>query len=81
MNIQEAWNSIGKEFKVIDFTSGLLARFDILREVTKDGILIGDFIEAPVFMCRLKNEQPEQLKKSDDNSYQFINNSQLSKDE
>lgn len=75
MNIQEALNNIGKEFKVIDFTSGLLARFDILREVREDFTLVGDWIEAPVWMCRLKNEQPEHLKKHDEETYQFINKS------
>lgn len=47
----------------MDSLDGLLGEFDIIRRVTVQGFIIGDKIEAPCEICRLKKEQPEQLKK------------------
>lgn len=68
MTIAEAKESIGKEFKLSWITSGLAARFDIIRRVDESGVIHGDWLEAPAQDCRLKQEQPEQLKKNKDES-------------
>lgn len=62
MTIHEACANIGNPFKVEGFT-GLAGRFDIIRVVDSNGVIYGDFIEAPCEDCRLKMEQPVQLKK------------------
>lgn len=60
MTKAEANDNIGKEFKpLIDG-----ARFDIIRRVDDDGNIHGDFTTAHHEDCRLKQEQPEQLKKT-----------------
>ncbi len=58
MTIEEARSSIGKPFKW-----SLSANWDVIKEATDDGYIIGEFLEAPVDECRLKQPQPEQLKK------------------
>lgn len=63
MTVQEAQNSIGKEFRLSLFNSGILGRFDIIRRVKIDGYILGDFISAPCEACQLKLPQPAQLKK------------------
>jgi hypothetical protein len=55
--------NIGKEFKVKGFT-GLSGSFDKILSVDNDGTVRGEFIEAHVDDCRLKQEQPEHLKKT-----------------
>ena len=63
MTIEEAKKSLGKEFKVIGFTGGILGRFDIIRSMDDEGWIHGDNLSAPVEDCRLKEQQPEHLKK------------------
>lgn len=63
MTIEEAKANIGQPFKP-NWIKGLGGKFDIIREVDIDGWIIGDFWEAPAEDCRLKMEQPEQLKNS-----------------
>jgi hypothetical protein len=60
MTPEEAKSSMGKEFKIMDM-AGL--KFDTIRFVDNDGTIHGDFIEAHCSDCRLKMEQPTQLKK------------------
>lgn len=62
MKIEEAKANIGQPFK-LNWIKVLSGKFDIIREVDIDGWIIGDFLEAPAQDCRLKAEQPEQLKK------------------
>lgn len=58
MTIQEAKDNIGKPFKY-----ELCAHWDIIREVDSNDYIKGDFLWVPPENCRLKQEQPEQLKK------------------
>jgi hypothetical protein len=55
-------NNIGKPFKIKGFT-GLSGSFDKILSVDNKGIVKGEFIEAHVDDCRLKEQQPEQLKR------------------
>jgi len=57
MDIQTAKANIGQPFKY-----GSVYKWDTVRQVTDDGYIHGDFIEAPVEDCRLKMAQPEALK-------------------
>lgn len=66
MTIQQAKDSIGLPFKVTAFTSGALAQFDTIIRVDSDGTIHGDFIEAHCDDCRLKQDQPDHLKKHND---------------
>lgn len=61
MTRQEAQDSIGKEFK-LNWTNVAGGKFDIIRNVTSEGYVVGDFIEAPATDCRLKQDVPKQLK-------------------
>lgn len=58
MKKEEAEANIGKPFKW-----SLCAHWDTIRRVTIDGYIVGDFLMPPVEDCRLKQEQPPQLKK------------------
>jgi len=58
MEISEAKNAIGQPFKW-----SLCVKWDVIRSVTDDGFIIGDFITAPIEETRLKQEQPPQLVK------------------
>jgi hypothetical protein len=58
MDIATATANIGKEFKW-----RLVDRWDVIRQVTPDGTIIGDSMEAPAFDCRLKEPVPEGFKK------------------
>lgn len=71
MTIEEAKHSLGKEFKLAWITGGILGRFDIIRSVDNDGWIQGDHISAPAADCRLKQEQPEQLRKSQQTQLNF----------
>lgn len=62
MTIQEANSNIGKPFKLIGFTGGIMSQFDTIIRVDADGIIHGNYIEAHCDDCRLKQEQPEQLR-------------------
>ncbi len=62
MTKEEAVANIGQPFK-LSWIKGLGGKFDTIREVRKDGWIVGDFWEAPAEDCRLKMEQPEFLKK------------------
>jgi hypothetical protein len=62
MNVEEAKQSKGKEFKLSWASGGILGRFDTIRYVDADGWIHGDFLSAPADDCRLKQEQPPQLK-------------------
>jgi hypothetical protein len=64
MTPEEAKSSMGKEFKIMDM-AGL--KFDTIRFVDNDGTIHGDFIEAHCSDCRLKMDQPTQLKNSKSN--------------
>lgn len=57
MTHDEALNNIGQPFRWLSYR-----RFDIIRKVKSDGTIVGDFIEAHCLQCRLKGDQPEQLK-------------------
>lgn len=63
MTIQEAKENIGKEFK-LNWVSGTgaAAQFDIIKFVDANGWIHGEWLSAPAEDCRLKQEQPEQLK-------------------
>ena len=63
MTIQEANNNIGKPFKMIGFTGGLMSEFDTIIRVDADGTIHGNYIEAHCDDCRLKQAQPEQLRR------------------
>lgn len=61
MTQQEAAANIGQPFKLIGFTG---MPWDIVQSVTADGVIEGVFIiSARCEDCRLKQPQPEQLKK------------------
>ena len=62
MTREEALNNIGQSFRPID-PGSLPGKFDTIREVQEDGTIIGDIIEMHHDDCRLKQSQPEQLKK------------------
>lgn len=57
MTTEEAKQNIGQPFKW-----QLCVKWDVIREVTADGYIIGGFLTAPVEDCRFKQPQPEQLK-------------------
>ena len=57
MDIKTALENIGQPVKY-----GTVNKWDVIRSVTTDGFIIGDFLEAPVEDCRLKMAQPEALK-------------------
>lgn len=63
MTVNEAQASIGQPFKISWLTGGKLGSFDKIKFVDNQGNIHGDFIEAPAEDCRLKEPQPEQLKK------------------
>jgi len=65
MTKQEAINAVGKEFKVTALHGGILGSFDIIVSVSDTGIIFGNYTEALCTDCRLKQEQPQQLKKTD----------------
>lgn len=58
ISMEEAKANIGKPFKWT-----LSINWDIIRDVTDDGYVIGDYLTAPIEDVRLKQEQPEALKK------------------
>lgn len=62
MDIETAKQSIGQPFKLSWIGTGFAGRFDIIRKVDENGMVYGDFIEAPAEDVRLKLEQPLQLK-------------------
>lgn len=64
MTLQDAYNNIGMPFRLIGFTGGILSQFDKIIRVEPNGTIHGNYIEANCEDCRLKQEQPEQLKKS-----------------
>lgn len=58
MTTEEAKAAIGQPFKWT-----LCVKWDVIKEVTDDGFIIGEFLEAPVESCRLREEQKPWLKK------------------
>jgi hypothetical protein len=68
MTPKEATENIGRQFRIIGF-GGLCGKFDTILAVDENGWIIGNFIEAPAEDCRLKQTQPEQLKKKNKNNY------------
>lgn len=60
MTIEQAKNNIGEPFTVKDMP-GL--GFDTIRSVDPDGTIHGDFLEASAEDCRLKEKQPEALRR------------------
>lgn len=67
MTPQEAKLALGQPFKLNWVTSGAAGQFDIIRFVDQTGWVHGDWLAAPAEDCRLKNIQPEQLKKKQQN--------------
>lgn len=65
MDIETAKQNIGKPFKY-----SLCAHWDVIKEVTPDGYIIGEFIECPCEDARLKQEIPEGLKQYQQNKNQ-----------
>lgn len=65
MTIQEAQSNIGQPFKWIDGGNGITGKFDVIKKVIKDWVY-GEFIAAPAEDCRLKQDKPEHLKKTND---------------
>jgi hypothetical protein len=63
MTQEQAKAAIGQPFKVTALRGGLLGEFDTIREVTEDGTIIGDYTEAAAEDCRLKQAQPDALRK------------------
>lgn len=61
MTISEANNNIGQPFKLTLFAG---AKMDVIKEVQRDGTIIGEFIEAHCEDCRLKEAVPENFKKN-----------------
>ena len=59
MTIEEARAAIGQPFKWI-----LCAQWDKIIEVSDDGYITGEIVQAPVEECRLKQPQPEHLKRN-----------------
>jgi hypothetical protein len=62
MEKSEALKNIGQPFKW-----SLCVKWDVIRSVSDDGYIKGDFIEAPAEDCRLKQEQPIWLKAKNEN--------------
>lgn len=62
MTIEEAQANIGKPFKYF-----LCRTWDIIKDVRNDGVIVGEWLEAPAEDCRLKQEQPEALKQFQQN--------------
>lgn len=58
MTTEIALANIGQPVKY-----GSVYKWDTIRSVSADGMITGDFLEAPVEDCRLKQAQPEALKK------------------
>lgn len=56
MTQQEANENIGKSFKY-----RLCDIWDVIKNVSAEGYITGDFITAPVEDCRLKQEVPAGL--------------------
>lgn len=63
MTTEEAYNNIGKPFKYQH-----CVHWDVIKEVSGDGYITGEFLCVPAEDCRLKQEQPPQLKKSKKNN-------------
>jgi hypothetical protein len=63
MTREEAIANIGQPFKWKYGGNGVLGRFDVIGKVGDDGYICGHFIQAHHNDCRLKQEQPEHLKK------------------
>lgn len=59
MTAEQATSNVGQPFKWT-----LCVKWDVIKDVTGDGFIIGEFLTAPVEDCRLKQEQPSWLKKS-----------------
>jgi hypothetical protein len=66
MTLEEAKANIGKPFKWLGAASGAAAQFDVIKGVSKDGTVYGDWLAAHHDDCRLKQDQPEHLKKHED---------------
>lgn len=60
MTQTEAIEAIGQRFKVKDFTG---MPDDVIRQVTTDGVIIGDWVEALAEDCRFIQALPEGLAK------------------
>lgn len=58
MTTTEAINAIGSRFKVKDFTG---MPDDHIRQVTPEGVIIGDFTEALAEDCRFIQPPPPQF--------------------
>lgn len=68
MTLQEAKENIGNQFKVEYPGSGLLHKWDVLKSVSDDGFIEGEFSSGHCSNFRLKNSVPVQLRKQQDNS-------------
>jgi hypothetical protein len=65
MTSQEAQANVGNQFKWLGSDGGVTSHFDIIKKVKNDWIY-GEFIAAPAEDCRLKQDQPDHLKKNSD---------------
>lgn len=63
MTIQEAKANIGKPFKLNWIKGGVCSQFDTIISVDDNGEVHGNFLSAPAEDCRLKEAQPDHLKK------------------
>lgn len=71
MELNQAKQSFGQPFIIMGMG---LTRFDTIRTVSEDGTIEGDMYIAHCSDCRLKEAQPEHLKKENQQSF---NNPQL----
>jgi hypothetical protein len=55
--------SIGKPFRFVGAKGGILDQWDTVRKI-QNGIVYGEFLICPVQDVRLKQDQPDHLKKS-----------------
>lgn len=74
MELEQAKRSIGQPFILIGLG---ITRWDVIRTVSNDGIIEGDLYIASCTDCRVKQEQPEHLRKDNLHIKQQSNNPQL----
>lgn len=68
MTREEAEANIGQPFRWKEGGTGICGKFDIIKKVTENGMVCGEFLRAHHDDCRLKQEQPDHLKKHKDES-------------
>lgn len=63
MTLEEAQSNIGQPFRWKEGGNGICGKFDVIKHVSKHGIISGEFLQAHHDDCRFKQDQPEHLKK------------------